>query len=141
MFVTFVSGRMTMSHTLARAASVAAILLLPVVAGAQSEKLVQRFPLNQPIPEPAVTVCLSADVPIRVNSLLADEKSEEANLAFVSAVSEGQCANGSGVVTYIRQVHRVDSVDGAVLTVYEATAGGRHFFVPMMGFLHQDLSV
>jgi hypothetical protein len=126
-----------MSRTLI--AALAAPLFLPLAAGAQWEKSLQRFPLNKPIAEAAVTVCVSAEVPIRVNTLLADEKSEEASLAYVSAVSAGQCANGRGVITYLRQVHRIDSSDGAVLTVYEATAGGAHFFVPMVGFLHQDL--
>jgi hypothetical protein len=120
-------------------AALAAPLFLPLAAGAQWEKSLQRFPLNKPIAEAAVTVCVSAEVPIRVNTLLADEKSDEASLAYVSAVSAGQCANGRGVITYLRQVHRIDSSDGAVLTVYEATAGGAHFFVPMVGFLHQDL--
>lgn len=124
-----------------RHAAVALALVLPAGAYAQSESQLQRFPLNKPIPEPAVTVCVNPEVPIHVNTLLAEHKSDEATAAFVDAVSHGQCVNGQGIITYIRQVHRVDSEEGAVLTVYEATAGGAKFYVPMAGFLHEDMTV
>jgi hypothetical protein len=124
-----------------QATALAALLAAPVAALSQVSASVERFPLHKPIPEPALTVCVSADVPIKLNELIAEEKGAEATKVFMAALHDGQCANARGVVTYTRQVHRVDTADGSVLTVYEANAGGATFYVPMLGFLHQDMTV
>jgi hypothetical protein len=121
------------------ALSLAAALAVPA-ALAQSAGSPQRFPLNKPIPEPALTACKSPDVLIRVNTLAADGREVEAMKMFEQAVGEGQCANGSAVVTYTRQVHRIDMPAGDVWTVYEAKSGGVTIYIPMRGFLHTEIS-
>jgi hypothetical protein len=126
-----------------RPLNVAAVALAALIASsafAQSKTPLQRFPLNKPIPESAVTACKSAAIPIRLNTLMAQGKEDEASAAFEHAVTEGECLNGRGMVTYVRQVHRVDAADGAILTVYEASAGGMKFFVPMLGYLHEEIT-
>lgn len=119
-------------------AGAVALALLAGAAAAQDTSPLQRFPLNEAIPESGITACLSQEVPIRVNTLLAEGQEDEAALAFRQALSEGKCINGAGVVTYTKQVHRLDGDDGSVWTVYEANAGRAKFFVPMHGYLHED---
>ena len=121
------------------AALAVALLLITTTAFAQDKSL-QRFPLHKAIPESAVTACRSPATPIKLNMLMSQGREDEASAAFENAVSAGECLNGRGMVTYLRQVHRVDSPDGAVLTVYEASAGGLKFYVPMLGYLHQEIS-
>ena len=121
-------------------AGCAAALLFATTALAQNTTL-QRFPLHKPIPESGVTACRSAATPIKLNMLMSEGKDAEASAAFESAINAGECLNGRGLVTYVRQVHRVDSPDGSVLTVYEASSGGMRFYVPMLGYLHQEMSV
>ena len=122
------------------ALALAALLAAPIVATAQHAPAVQRFPLYKPIPEPALTACKSPEVLIRVNTLAADGNEVEAMKMFEQAVGEGQCANGSAVVTYTRQVHRIDRPAGDVWTVYEAQSGGVTIYIPMRGFLHAEVS-
>jgi hypothetical protein len=114
---------------------------LAAAALAQSASMLQRFPLHQAIPEPGITACLSQDVPIRVNTLLAAGKQTAAAEAFERALLEGQCINGAGVVIYTRQVHRLDAEDGSVWTVYQGRAGKATFYVPMHGYLHEDMTI
>lgn len=122
------------------ALALAALLCAPVAATAQPTPAVQRFLLHKAIPEPALTACKSPEVLIRVNTLAADGQEVEAMKMFEQAVGTGQCANGSAVVTYTRQVHRIDRGSGDVWTVYEATAGGVTIYIPMRGFLHAEVS-
>ena len=122
------------------ALALAAVLAAPLAALAQSSMSPQRFPLHQPIPEPALTACKSPEVLIRVNTLAADGREVEAMKMFEQAVGQGQCANGSAVVTYTRQVHRIDMPAGDVWTVYEGKAGGVTIYIPMRGFLHNEIS-
>ena len=122
------------------ALALAALLATPIVATAQHAPAVQRFPLYKPIPEPALTACRSPEVLIRVNTLAADGQEVEAMKMFEQAVGDGQCANGSAVVTYIRQVHRIDRGSGDVWTVYEGKSGGVTIYSPMRGFLHVEVS-
>jgi hypothetical protein len=138
-FPEFDHERTAMDRPQNLAALAAALLLITTTAFAQDKSL-QRFPLHKPIPESGVTACRSAATPIKLNMLMSEGKDNEASSAFESAVTAGECLNGAGMVTYLRQVHRVDSPDGAVLTVYEARAGGVRFFVPMLGYLHQEIS-
>lgn len=126
---------------LLRAGALALATFVAGAAAAQGTTSVQRFPLHEAIPESGITACLSREVPIRVNTLLAEGKEDEAAKAFRTALVEGQCINGAGVVTYTKQVHRLDSDDGSVWTVYEASAGRAKFFVPMHGYLHEDRSI
>jgi hypothetical protein len=125
----------------ATAFALAALIAVPALAVAQAMPPLQRFQLYKPIPEPAITACRNSDVPIRLNTLMAEGHVDEATAEFETAVHDGKCLNGTGMVTYTRQIHRVDAPDGTVLTVYEASAGGVKFFVPMLGYLHEDTSI
>ena len=124
---------------LIRATIVVATALVAAAVFAQSKQPLQRFPLHKPIPENGVTACTDAAIPIRLNTLMAEGREDEATKAFERALTQGDCLNGRGMVTYLRQVHRIDSPEGAVLTVYEASAGGVTFYVPMLGYLHEEL--
>jgi hypothetical protein len=117
-----------------------AALALLLASGALAQST-QRFPLNEAIPEAGITACLSQEVPIRLSDLMAEGNEDAAAREFEQALLEGKCINGSGVVTYTKQVHRVDADDGSVWAVYEANAGRAKFFVPMHGFLHEDRSI
>jgi hypothetical protein len=131
-------------HVMNRLLAVGGIALAVLFAGngvAQDNGTLQRFPLHKAIPESGITACMSQDVPIRVNTLLAKGNDAEAAKAFEQALRDGQCINGAGVVVYTRQVHRLDADDGSVWTVYEGSAGRVKFFVPMHGYLHEDLTV
>ena len=126
---------------LSRAGGLALAFVLAGPAFAQHGASLQRFPLNQAIPEPAITACLSQEVPIRVNMLLAQGEEAEAARTFEQALVDGKCVNGAGVVTYTKQVHRMDADDGTVWTVYQGSAGRATFYVPMHGYLHEDTSI
>jgi hypothetical protein len=128
---------MTNRTLLAAALAVA----LGASAPAVSQSSLQRFPLHKAIPEPALTVCRHAEVPIQLNKLMAEGREVEATKTFEHALIDGECINARGVVVYTRQVHRVDADDGSIWTVYEANAGREKFYVPMMGYLHEDMSV
>ena len=128
-----------MTRPLNAVAFAVALLLITMTAFAQTNSP-QRFPLYKPIPESAVTACRSPATPIKLNMLMSQGKENEASAAFETAIHAGECLNGRGMVTYLRQVHRVDSPDGSLLTVYEASAGGLKFYVPMLGYLHHEIS-
>jgi hypothetical protein len=138
---TLLKGKASMSRPhRSLALALAALLSAPIVATAQPAPAVQHFPLYKPIPEPALTACKTPDVLIRVNTLAADGQEVEAMKMFEQAVGEGQCANGSAVVTYTRQVHRIDRGTGDVWTVYEGKSGGVTIYIPMRGFLHTEVT-
>lgn len=114
-----------------------ALVFLVLWSAGVLAQVVTRFPLHKPIDEPAITICRTADVLIDLNTMAAANKGADAMARYARAVAEKQCATVSGIVTYTRQAHRLDSPDGSVWTVYEANAGGPSFYVPMRGFLHE----
>ncbi len=97
-----------------------------------------KFPLHRPHPEPQLFVCLDQAVALRLMDMHADKNvTGEAALAN-SEMAAGRCGMISAMVTYKRQVKRIDIGD-RVLTVYEAKIGDTTIYVPMEGFLHDDI--
>lgn len=114
-------------------------LLFGYAAGATAvpAERVQRFPLNQPINEPQIIACLDADVPRKLNRLMAQGKEKEAGAELARAVGERVCGIGSATVTYVRRIARLEA-RGVLYTVYEGRLSeGLTLFIPMIGFEHE----
>ena len=102
------------------------------------------FLLNSPMSVRFVG-CMGPDVPMAINESIASDDVDGARALAFAAFAGGHCGEIEAVVSFRRQLQKIERDGKPVLTVYEAVlivGGGMEgavIYVPMEGWIHEPV--